>query len=113
MRSSRAACGASARLAAVASPARTVGARWMGAMGLDHAFALASTLVSVDVVAERFVGSVAGTDLSAEIGVRRQWSPRIVIDAGVARHFSGVLRSNALTLGVGYERPAFTGRRAR
>lgn len=83
-------------------PTRFVGMRWFGAVGADHAFALASTLVSADVVAERFAGLFARTDLSADIAVRRQLTPQVVVDAGLTRHFTGLLRSNAVNLGLTY-----------
>ena len=94
-------------------PTRSVGMRWMTGLGADHAFALASTLFSADVVAERFAGLFAQTDMSAEIGLRHQWSPRIVLDLGVARHFAGPLQSNSVTIGVstGIATPWFLSRR--
>jgi hypothetical protein len=85
--------------------ARGVGMRWMTGLGLDHVFALSSTVVSADVVAERFAGLFARTDLSAEIGLRRQWTPQIVLDLGVARHFTGLLRANSVTVGATYSVP--------
>jgi hypothetical protein len=78
----------------------------MSGVGVDHTFALSSTLISADVVAERFIGLFASTDWSAELGLRRQWTPQMVMDLGFARHFTGVLRSNAVTFGLGYELPA-------
>jgi hypothetical protein len=98
------ACAVSARLA-VLPPQATVGSRWMSAVGLDHAFALASTLLSADVVAERYIGLFPTTDWSGELGVRYQWSPQVVLDAGIARHFTGALRSNAATIGLSYDVP--------
>lgn len=84
---------------------RSVGMRWMTAFGVDHAFALQSTLVSADVVAERFAGLFLRTDVSAELSVRRQVTPQLVLDAGVARHFNGLLRANWISVGVGYGVP--------
>lgn len=81
---------------------RRVGMRWMTGLGVDRAFALSSTLVSADVVAERFAGLFARTDVSAEVGVRRQWTPQLVLDVGVARHFIGLLRSNSVSVGATY-----------
>jgi hypothetical protein len=91
-------------IAAVGAPA-TVGSRWMAAVGADRAFALSSTLVSAGVVAERFIGLYDALDWSAEIGVRRQLTPQLVADVGVARHFFGVARSNAINLGFSYGIP--------
>lgn len=84
---------------------RSVGMRWMTGIGVDRAFALASTLVSADVVAERFAGLFARTDVSAEIAVRRQLTPQLVLDVGLARHFNGLLRANWLSVGAGYGMP--------
>ena len=83
-------------------PLRSVGMRWLAGAGIDHAFALSSTLVTGDFIAERFAGLFARTDLSAEIGIRRQFTPQLVLELGVTRHFVGLLRSNALTIGAGY-----------
>jgi hypothetical protein len=112
--------GDGARLACVAGGARTlaapstsgaaaastasVGSRWMAGIGADHAFALASTLVSADVVAERFIGLYDDVDWSAELGLRHQLTPRLVVDIGVARHF-GAVHSNSIVAGVSFDAP--------
>jgi hypothetical protein len=106
------ACAVTARLAAV-PPQATVGSRWMSAVGFDHAFALASTLVSADVVAERYIGLFPSTDWSGELGVRYQWSPQLVLDIGVARHFTGALRSNSATIGLSFDMPLNSAREDR
>jgi hypothetical protein len=80
----------------------TVGQRWFAGAALDHTFALSSTLVGADVFAERFVGLSALVDWTAELGLRHQWSPRLVVDAGVARHFAGAFPSTSITLGATY-----------
>ncbi|MEO8620445.1 MAG: hypothetical protein ABI625_05220 [bacterium] len=85
--------------------ARSVGMRWMTGFGVDHAFALSSTLVSADVVAERFAGLFAKTDVSAEIGIRHQWTPQVILDVGIARHFVGLLQSNSVTMGATFGIP--------
>lgn len=84
---------------------RGVGMRWMTGFGIDRAFALSSTLLSADLVAERFAGLFVRTDLSAEIGLRHQVTPQLVVDAGIARHFVGLLRANWITIGGGYAVP--------
>jgi hypothetical protein len=94
--------GAAPDSAAPAAPL-TRGRRWFGALGFDHAFALRSTLVSADVVAERFLGLYPLTDWTAELGVRKQLSPRFLLDAGAARKFAGSILSSSATLGVTYE----------
>ena len=84
---------------------RLVGPRYTVGLGVDHAFGLASTLVTADVIAERYVHLYADADLTAEIGLRHQWSPQIVLDLGIGRHFSGPTRSTTLTLGLSYDMP--------
>jgi hypothetical protein len=91
-----------AQMAAAASPPAMSGTHWSGAVGLDHAFALGSVLAAADIVAERFIGLYVPTDWTAEVGLRRQWSPTLVLDAGLARHFAGVLQSTALIVGGSY-----------
>jgi hypothetical protein len=91
--------------APVDAPPPTTGRRWMAGIGMDHAFALSSTLVTGDVVAERFIDLYAFTDWSAELGVRHQWSPQLTMDLGFARHFEGLLRSNAIVFGLAYGTP--------
>jgi hypothetical protein len=90
-----------ARAPATGSPPSS-GGRWFGGVGMDHAFGLSSTLVGVDVVAERFIGLYSLTDWTAEIGVRHQLNPQFVVDAGVSRKYSGVLQSTAVTVGGVY-----------
>lgn len=86
-------------------PARSWGNHWLAAFGYDLPFGLKSTLLSADVVAERFLGLYALTDWTAEVGVRHQLAPRLVVDAGVGRHFAGVSKSSMATLGLSYELP--------
>jgi hypothetical protein len=72
---------------------------------MDHPFALMSTLLTGDVVAERFIDLYTLTDWSAEVGVRHQWTPQLVMDLGFTRHFVGFPRSNAVTFGLAYDMP--------
>jgi hypothetical protein len=102
--------GASARTMCMAAPTADTtlapppshGARWFAGAGIDHAFALRSTLVSADVFAERFIGLYSLTDWTAEVGIRHQLSPIVVIDAGVGRHFAGTIPSTFLVTGVSF-----------
>ncbi|MDB4874354.1 MAG: hypothetical protein JWM41_800 [Gemmatimonadetes bacterium] len=96
--------GASAPSSAPAPNApRARGSRWLAGLGLDHAFALQSTLVTADLVAEHFVGLYAPVDWTVETGVRRQLTPKMMIDAGIGWHFAGIVRSTSLILGATYE----------
>jgi hypothetical protein len=94
-----------------AAPApRTIGTRWFAGAAIDHTFALSSTLVGADLFAERFIGLTPLVDWTAEVGLRHQWSPFLVLDAGVARHFAGFLLSTSITLGATYAVPVDWGR---
>jgi hypothetical protein len=92
--------GSAAAVASGVNPSRTRGSHWLAGIGLDHAWPLESLLLSGNVYAERFVGLYVPTDWTAEIGSRKQWTPRLVFDLGVVRHFSGVVRSTAATVGL-------------
>ena len=81
---------------------RAFGNRWFAGATVDHTFALSSTLVGADLFAERLIGLYALVDWTAEIGVRRQWSPHVVFDAGISRHFAGTAPSTAITVGATY-----------
>lgn len=91
----------SAPAAAVFTP-RTSGSRWMAVFAIDHALPLESTLFAVDVVAERFYGLYPLTDWTAEVGMRRQLTPQLVGDVGVARRFHGSTTATSVTLGFTY-----------
>jgi hypothetical protein len=100
------AAGGSLAARADTSRGALVGSRFVAGLGVDHAFALSSTLISADVVAEKFVDLYDSIDLSAEVGLRRQLTPRLVLDVGIGRHFNTPTRSNAATLGFSYETSA-------
>ena len=84
-------------------PARSYGAHWVAGAGFDHAFGLRSTLVGADIVAERFAGLYSINDWTAEAGMRKQLTPSVILDAGVGRHFAGVVQSTSATLGLTVE----------
>ena len=88
--------------AATTSTPRSLGNRWFAGAAVDRTFALCSTLVAADVFAERLIGLSPLLDWTAEIGIRRQWSPQLVLDGGVSRHFAGTLPSTAVTFGATY-----------
>ena len=91
---------------------RVTGSRWLAGLGVDHTFALRSTLVTADVFAERFVGLYPKIDWTAEAGIRHQFNPVIVLDAGIGWRFAGTVRSTSVTVGATYEfaTPPFLGR---
>jgi hypothetical protein len=81
------------------------GPRYMAAFGVDHAFALSSTLLIADVVVERYVDLYDAADVTGEIGLRHQLSPQVVADIGVSRSFAGQVRSSSVTLGLSFDLP--------
>jgi hypothetical protein len=90
---------AASRLRADTSVITTTGAHWVAGLGVDHAMPLRSLLLSADIFAEQFVG-LFKTDWTAELGLRHQLSPRVVVDGGIGRHFAGVTPSWQFTLGA-------------
>jgi hypothetical protein len=96
-------------LGAASDTMRLSGPRFMAGIGVDHAFALSSTLLVADFVVERFVDLYDEPDFTAEVGVRQQLTPQIVLDLGVGRRFGGAIRSTSVTLGVSYEVPVGRG----
>jgi hypothetical protein len=95
----------SARTNLAITDTSSVGYRWVSGLAVDRAFPLASTLVSADVVAERFIGLYDSIDWTAELGLRRQLTPMVVFDFGIARRFAGIATSNAVTAGLTYSAP--------
>jgi len=73
---------------------------WLLGAAVDKGFPLASTLVVADVFAEKFEGIGRRTDATAEIGVRHQIRPQVVLFGGLGRHFSGAGFSTFVTLGM-------------
>jgi hypothetical protein len=92
----------SSNLASVASAGTSLGSRWFAGAEIDHVFPLSSLLIGADLFAEHLIGLSRLVDWTAELGVRRQWSPQIVLDAGIARHFAGSAPSTAVILGATY-----------
>ncbi len=85
------ASGASA--AAALKPGTNTNTHWLVAMGVDKSFPLRSVLIVADVFAERYEGIGRQTDWTAELGGRKQVSPRLVADLGIGRRFRGTSRS--------------------
>jgi hypothetical protein len=73
---------------------------WLMGAGFDKAFPLSSTLVVADVFAEKFEGIGRKTDVTAELGLRRQIRPQVVLVGGLGRHFAGAGFSTFITLGA-------------
>jgi hypothetical protein len=73
--------------------------RWRAGMSMDRAFALQSTLVAIEAVAQR--GRLNTDDVlwRAGVGVRHQFSPRLVLDIGAGRQLNGPDAHWSFTLG--------------
>ena len=84
---------------------RGTGPHWTAALGFDHTFPLVSTLIVGDVVVDRFMGLYPLNDWTAELGMRKQLTPRIVGDLGLSRRFAGTTQATWATLGVSYSMP--------
>lgn len=96
---------ASSGTASAAGAQRFTGAHWSAALGVDHTLPLISTLFTADVVVDRFTGLYALNDWTAEIGVRKQLTPRLVADLGVGRRFAGETLSTMITAGLTFSTP--------
>jgi hypothetical protein len=94
--------------AAAADSQASTGPRLMAGIGIDHVFALSSTVIMADVVAEKFTNLYESVDILGEVGMRRQLTPQLVLDIGVGRHFALATRSTTVTLGFTYERAVNT-----
>lgn len=73
---------------------------WLLGAGIDKPFPLASVLLVGDVFAEKFEGIGRKTDVTAEIGARRQMTPQVVLAGALGRHFKGAGLSTFLTLSM-------------
>ena len=87
------------------SAPRSVGPHWTAALGVDHAFPLVSTLLTVGVIIDRFAGLYPLDDWTVEAGIRKQLTPQFVLDFGAGRHFAGTVQSTTATLGVSFATP--------
>ena len=98
--------------ASVAEPAATRAAvgetethsHWLLGLAYDKALALSSTLIVADLFAEKFEGIGRKTDMTAEIGLRHQLKPQLVVSGALGRHFRGAGFSTFITLGVTLDR---------
>jgi hypothetical protein len=77
-----------AAAAVVPGTTTTAGHRWLVGLAADHTFPLRSLLIVGDVYAEHYLGLARPVDWTAEVGARRQLTPRVVVDAGGGRRFA-------------------------
>jgi hypothetical protein len=82
------------------------GSWWLAGAAVDRAFPLRSLVVAADVVVEHYRGLGRPLDWTAEVGVRRQLTPRTVVESMVGRRFLGVSRAWFVSLGVTTSRTA-------
>ena len=73
---------------------------WLIGMAADKTFPLQSLLIVGDIFAERFEGLNRAVDWTAELGVRHQMTPWLVVDAAIGRHYSGTGLSSFITFGT-------------
>jgi hypothetical protein len=73
--------------------------RWMAGISVDRAFPLQFTLLATELVASRSLLADDDVALSARVGARHQLSPRIVVDLGVGRQFTGREQHWSVTIG--------------
>jgi len=80
---------------------------WLVGLAADKTLPLRSTLLVADIFVEHFDGLRRSFDWTAELGVRRQVSPRLVLDATVGRHYYGNELSSFIKFGTSFSRPFF------
>lgn len=77
-------------------------ARWFGGIAFDRTFPLHQTLVGFDVTAQESLLDNGVVEWRSGIGLRRQMSSRIAMDAGVFRRISPGLPGWGITMGGAY-----------
>lgn len=83
-------------------------AQWLVGVAGDKTLPLRSVILVADIFVEHFEGLRRRYDWTAELGVRRQVSPRLVLDATVGRHYYGTSLSSFVKLGTSFSRPILT-----
>ena len=73
--------------------------RWLAGVSVDRAFPLKSSLLAMELVARQGMLDGEPVAWSAGVGARHQFSPRIVLDAGVGRQFTGGEQHWSFTVG--------------
>ncbi len=92
-------------------PTQTGGTLLVFGLAADRTIPLSSMLVAADVYATRYTGALPRpNDWIGEIGIRKQISPRTVLDVGAGRRFAGLRLAWIATVGTTYTFgvPAFT-----
>jgi len=92
--------------ARAAVPGRVVRlSHWLVGIAADKAFPLRSVVFVGDLFVEHFEGLRRLYDWTAELGVRRQVSPRLVLDATLGRHYYGTALSTFVKFGTSFTQP--------
>jgi hypothetical protein len=85
------------------SSSQTGGTLVVLGLAADRSFPLWSTMLVGDVYVTRYTGTLPRpNDWMAELGFRKQISPRLVLDAGAGRRFAGLRLAWIATLGTTY-----------
>ena len=74
--------------------------RWFAGAALDHTWPLSSVLAALEIVALQPLADSSALTWSAGAGARMQWTPTLVLDAGISRRFAGAGQAWSATLGV-------------
>ncbi len=77
-------------------------ARWLAGLALDRTFPLHQTLVGVDVTAEESLLDDGAVEWRSSVGLRRQMSSRLAMDAGIFRRLSAGTPGWGITMGGAY-----------
>jgi hypothetical protein len=95
-----------------AAPGRVVRLKyWLVGLAGDKTLPLRSIVFVGDVFVEHFEGLQRLYDWTAELGLRRQFSPRLVLDATVGRHYYGNALSTFVKFGTSFSSPVLVRRR--
>jgi len=85
------------------TPTQTGGNLTLVGFAADHTFPFQSLLVVSDAYMEAYSGGLPRpSDWAAEFGLRKQISPRLVLDAGLGRRFLGLRPEWLATVGTTY-----------
>ncbi|HVE79214.1 MAG TPA: hypothetical protein VNA89_10150 [Gemmatimonadaceae bacterium] len=88
--------------AATAPPRALNGTHLLVGLGADRTFPFRALVVMGDVYAEQYSMLDAGPFFTAEVGARKQVSPRVVLDGGGGRRFDGPEKGWFVVLGSTY-----------
>jgi hypothetical protein len=94
--------GGESSAAAVTSNTNTRG-RWAGGVAFDHAFPMRSILLAAGAFIEKDARVGSLMEWTAEGGARWQLAPRMVLDGGIGRHFTGSDQSWFVMTGLSFE----------